>query len=103
MLARDPGDIGLHHRGRLAALDDAAARDDDRRDPGRRGRCRHGRGAQRVDRHDRDVRPLGQRLERRVARLAVELVVLRVDEVAARLAAHDPQVVADRLGDPRPR
>ena len=47
--------------------------------------------------------PLRERVERRVARLAVELVVLRVDEVAARLAAHDPQVVADRLGDPRPR
>ena len=33
----------------------------------------------------------------------MELVVLRVDEVAARRAAHHPQVVADGLGDPGPR
>ena len=32
VLARDPRDLGLHRGGRLAALDDAAARDDDRRD-----------------------------------------------------------------------
>ena len=38
----------------------------------------------------------GQRVERRVAGLAVELVVARVDEVAAGLAAHDPEVVARR-------
>ena len=103
VLARDPGDVDLHRRGRLAALDDAAARDDHRRDAGRRGRRGHGRGTQRVERHDRDVGALGERLERRIAGLAVQLLVLRVDEVAARRAPHHPQVVADRLGDPRAR
>ena len=98
---RDPRDLGLHRGGRLAALDDAAARDDDRRDAGRGGGLGHGRGTQRVERHDRDVRPLRERVEARVAGLAVQLLVLRVDEVAARLAVHDTQVVADRLGDPR--
>ena len=38
--ARDPGDLGLHRGGRLAALDDAAARDDHGRDAGRGGRLR---------------------------------------------------------------
>ena len=103
VLARDPGDIELHRGGRLAALDDTAAGDDDRRDPGRGGRFRDERGTQRIDRHDRDVRAFGECLQRRIARLPVQLLVFRVDEVAAGLAAHDPQVVADRLGDPRPR
>ena len=85
------------------ALHDAAAGDDDRGHAGRGRRLGHGRGAQRVERDDRDVRPLGQGVEARVAGLAVELLVLRVDEVAARLAVHDPQVVAHRLGDPRAR
>ena len=103
VLARDPGDVRLHRRGGGTPLDDAAPRDDDRRDAGRGRRLGDGRGTQRVERHDRDVRALGQRLERRVARLAVELLVLRIDEVTAGLAVHDPEVVADRLRDPRPR
>ena len=67
-------DLGLHRGGRLAALDHAAARDDDRRDAGRGRGLGDRRGTQRVERHDRDVGPLRERLERRVAGLAVQLV-----------------------------
>ncbi len=106
---RDPvsaGDLGhflLHGRRRGPTLHDAATRDDHRRDS-RRGRVPGDhRGAQRVQRHEGDVRALRQSVEARIARLAVELGVLRVDEVAAGRALHHPQVVADGLGDPAPR
>ena len=39
--AGDVGDLGLHRGGGLATFDDAAARDDHRRDAGGRGRLRH--------------------------------------------------------------
>ena len=97
---RELADVALHPGGGRAALDDAAARDDHGPDAGR-GRLRHDRRrTERVDRDDDGVRDLGQVGERRVAGLAVELVVARVDEVAAGRAADDPKVVADRLCDP---
>ena len=52
--------------------------------------------AERVERHDDDVRHLRQRGEVGVGRAAVDLVVARVDEVAAGLAPEPRDVVADR-------
>ena len=84
----------LHLGGRLAALDDAAARDHEARDAGVGGLLREPGGTQRVDREDRRVRALRERLERRVAGLPEDLLVLGVHEVAAGLAAHPGEVVA---------
>ena len=103
VLPGDVRDLALHRGGRLAALDHAAAGDDHGRDAGRGGVPRHHRGPQRVQRHERDVGPFGERVERRVAGLPVQLLVARVDEVAARRAAGRAQVVADRLRDPAAR
>ncbi len=93
-------DVALHLGGGRAALDDAAARDDDRRHAGggRIGDDR--RRTEGVDGDEDRVGDLGQVGDRRIAGLAVELVVARVDEVTARRAVDDPEVVADRLGDP---
>ena len=90
----DLGDLGLHPRRRLAALDDAAARDDHRGHAGR-GRLAHDRRGARsgFTRDDDDVGHLGQRREVRVARAPVDLVVARVHEVAARRAA-DPGMLS---------
>ncbi len=100
VVAGDRGDLALHPGRGLAALDDAAAGDDDARHAGA-GRVLDDRGrAQRVDRDQDAVRDLRQRGERRVAGLAVELLVARVHEVAAGRAAHHPEVVRDGLGDP---
>ena len=101
--AGDLGDLGLHGGSGRTTLDDTATGDDHRRD------ARIGRGlgdggrAERVERDEGDVRSLRQLVEGRVARLAQQLVVLGVHEVTARRAAHEPQVVADGLGDPAPR
>ncbi len=100
VLPGDVRDLSLHRGGCLAALDHAAAGDDHGRDAGRGGVPRHHRGPQRVQRHERDVRAFGERVERGVAGLPVELFVARVDEVAARGAAGRAQIVADRLRDP---
>ncbi len=101
VIARDPRNVGLHRLGRRSALDDATTRDDHRRNAGRSGLGGDRGGTQRVDRHDRDVRAFGQRLDRRIARLAVEFVVLGIDEMAAGRAVHHAQVVTDGFGDPR--
>ena len=103
VLPGDVRDLSLHRCGCFAALDDAAAGDDHRRDTGRGGVPCHHRGPQRVQRHERDVRAFGKRVERRVAGLPVELFVARVDEVAARRAAGRAEIVADRLRDPAAR
>ena len=87
MADRDLADVALHLGRRLAALDDAAAGDDHARDAGFGGLLGDGGGPQRVDGDEDRVRDLGQRVERRVARLAVQLVVARIDEVAAGRAA----------------
>ncbi len=100
---RDLADVALHLRRRLAALDDAAAGDDHARDAGEGGLLGDGGRPERVERDEDRVRDLGQRVERWVARLVVELVVARVDEVAAGRALHDGQVVLDGLGDATPR
>ncbi len=100
---RDLRDRALHRGGRLAALDDAAARDHEARDAGVGGLLREARRAQRVDGEDHRVRPLRERVERREARLPERLGVVGVDEVAARLAAHPREVVADRERERRAR
>ena len=53
----------LHGRGGFASFDDPAAGNDHGRYAGRRRRLRHDRCPERVERHDRDVGPLGQRLQ----------------------------------------
>ena len=58
MLASDVGDLALHRGRGLAALDDPAARDDHRGDAGRGGIAGHDRGAERVERHEGDIRAL---------------------------------------------
>jgi hypothetical protein len=63
MAAGDVGDLGLHRRCRSAPFHDTAARDDDRRDPGVGSCLRHDCGAQRVECHEGDVRPLRQRVQ----------------------------------------
>ena len=85
---RDRRHLGLHRGGRRSALDHAAARDDDRGDAGVGGGLGHVGGPQRVEGDERDVGLLRKGIERRVARLTEELVVLRVDEMAAGRAAH---------------
>ena len=59
-LERDRGDLGLHPRGGLATLDHAAARDDHGGNAGCGRVARRRRRAQRVQRHDDDVRHLWQ-------------------------------------------
>ena len=95
----DLAHVALHPGGRLAALDHAAARDQDA--PGTRPGCLvgHTRRPERVERHEDAVGRLGQGAQVRIARRAPGLVVLRVDEVAAGLAAHLQQVVPDDLAD----
>ena len=96
---RDLTDVALHLGRRLAALDDTAARDDHARDPGPGGLFGDGCRAERIDCYEDGVRALRQCVERRIARLAVELLVARIDEVTAGVAAHDREVVPDRFRD----
>jgi hypothetical protein len=100
---REVADIDLHPCGGLAALDDSPTRNDHRPHAGRGGVRDDRTGTERVHRDDDRIGDLGQVGDRRIAGLAVELLVARVDEVAARRRAHDPQVVPDRLGDPSAR
>ncbi len=95
-LPRDCRDLALHGRGWFAALDHAAAGDDHRRHAGVRGLPDHGRGTQRVDRHDDDVRDLRERAEVRVGGTAVDLFVAGIHEEAAGLAPDLGDVVAHR-------
>jgi hypothetical protein len=84
---------------RLAALHHPAARDDQAghaRLGGLRGEPRRAQG---IDRQDHAIGPLGQRIERREAGLAVDLGVVGVDEVAAGLAAHPLEIVAHCGGE----
>ena len=99
----DGPDIALHLGSGLTTFDHAAAGDE------------HGAGAdvgrllgdrrrpERVQCDEDGVGHLGQRSEVGVARLPPGVGVLRVDEVTAGRAAHDRQVVADRLREVRAR
>ncbi len=97
----DGPDVALHPGGRLASLDDATARDEDRLRPDVRSLLDDRRRTQRVEGHEDGVRHLGQGGQVRVAGLAPGDLVLRVDEVAAGGAAHDREVVADGPGEVR--
>ncbi len=68
---RDLPDVALHLGRRLAALDDAAARDDHARDAGQGRLLGDGGRPERVERHEHGVRDLRQRVERGVAGLVV--------------------------------
>ncbi len=97
---REVSDLALHPGRRRAALDHAAAGDDHRGHAGGGG-IGHDRGrTERVHRDQDDVGDLGQVGDRRIAGLVVELVVARVDEVAARRTVENPEVVPDDPSDP---
>ena len=96
---RDLADLALHAGRRLAALDDAAARDNDGWDAGQCRLLDDGGRSQRVEGDEDGVRSFGQGVEGWIARLAEQLVVARVDEVTTGLAAHHDEVVANGPGD----
>ena len=102
VLPGDGRDLALHLGGGFPTLDDPAAGDDHGRDAGGGGVTGDDRGTERVERDDGDIGALREGVERRVAGLAMQLVVARVDEVAAGRAAGHAQVVADGLRDPTP-
>ena len=99
MTEGDLADLALHPGGGLAALDDPSPGDDHRGHAGG-GRVGHDRRRpQRIQGDDDDVRDLRELGDRRVAGLAVELVVTGIHEVAPRVAADGPDVGPDRRGD----
>ena len=95
--------VGLHARGRFAALHDTATGNDDDWDSRPSGLGGEGRSPKRVDRKDHRVGHLGQRGKVGMAGRTVDLVVAGVYEVHPGLPGHPRHVVANGPREIRPR